>query len=341
MVVTQAFLNGLAVVTFLFSTFIMYRVTFNRRIRYKEDLASHLIRGLTTKIYWGHDTTKCVDVERKNSSDGTARVMLWWCKRDLEDWSQLFSFDAENNMVKWATEPELCWAKNDTTLVVKECNGNSSTMEQKFWFDQGRFMWAGQGELCLDVPDGNVKNNKRLGLWDCHHVVRRPATFTVNSTLNQVQLRDFPGKCLDVEGGKVTNGAALVVNTCDRTRPSQQFSFTGAGRLRVRRNDRFGELPYLCIDSSYGQWGNVVLLPCGVDDKDAKDSKKKGVGIVTEKERTEQLWSSLPDGTLRSGGFCMDASSTKVRGIWGGDFGQLHMKPCKHDDTNQLFITSH
>ncbi|MEV4349022.1 ricin-type beta-trefoil lectin domain protein [Actinoplanes sp. NPDC049596] len=99
---------------------------------------------------------------------------------------------------------------------------------------------------CVDVPNWNFADRQRVHVWDCTDGTNQKWQF-VDGTL-----RTENGKCLDVDGGATTDGAALQIYTCNGT-AAQQFVLTAAGDLVNPQANK-------CVDIAEWKPDNGALL---------------------------------------------------------------------------------
>ncbi|MGM1059351.1 ricin-type beta-trefoil lectin domain protein [Saccharothrix sp. Mg75] len=83
---------------------------------------------------------------------------------------------------------------------------------------------VGYQDKCVDVPNSNAVDGRRLQVWDCNGTNAQNWTFPGDGTV-----RAF-GKCMDVAWGSRDNGAAIQLATCSGN-PAQQFVLSAAGDL--------------------------------------------------------------------------------------------------------------
>ncbi|MFT7838482.1 ricin-type beta-trefoil lectin domain protein [Saccharothrix sp. BKS2] len=107
----------------------------------------------------------------------------------------------------------------------------------------------GYQDRCVDVPNSNAVEGRRLQVWDCNGTAAQNWAFPGDGTV-----RAF-GLCMDVAWGSRDNGAAIQLARCSGN-PAQQFVLSGAGDLVNPQANK-------CVDvTSWGgggtplqQWG--------------------------------------------------------------------------------------
>ncbi|WP_454856370.1 ricin-type beta-trefoil lectin domain protein [Promicromonospora soli] len=77
---------------------------------------------------------------------------------------------------------------------------------------------------CIDVPNSDFSDGKRLQLWTCNGSAAQRWTFQGDGTLRA------GGKCMDVAWGNTADGTAVQLANCSGN-PAQQFTLSGAGDL--------------------------------------------------------------------------------------------------------------
>jgi len=77
---------------------------------------------------------------------------------------------------------------------------------------------------CIDVPNSEFTDGKRLQLWTCNGTGAQNFAFQSDGTLRA------GGKCVDVAWGNTADGTAVQLANCSGN-PAQQFTLSGAGDL--------------------------------------------------------------------------------------------------------------
>jgi len=83
---------------------------------------------------------------------------------------------------------------------------------------------VGLAGKCIDVPNSDFADGKRLQLWTCNGSAAQRWTFNGDGTLRA------GGKCMDIAWGNTADGTAVQLANCSGN-PAQQFTLSGAGDL--------------------------------------------------------------------------------------------------------------
>ncbi len=83
---------------------------------------------------------------------------------------------------------------------------------------------VGLAGKCIDVPNSDFSDGKRLQLWTCNGTSAQNFAFQSDGTLRA------GGKCVDVAWGNTADGTAVQLANCSGN-PAQQFTLSGAGDL--------------------------------------------------------------------------------------------------------------
>lgn len=83
---------------------------------------------------------------------------------------------------------------------------------------------VGLAGKCIDVPNSDFSDGKRLQLWTCNGSAAQRWAFQSDGTLRA------GGKCMDVAGASTGDGTAVQLANCSGN-PAQQFTLSGAGDL--------------------------------------------------------------------------------------------------------------
>lgn len=83
---------------------------------------------------------------------------------------------------------------------------------------------VGLAGKCIDVPNSEFTDGKRLQLWTCNGTAAQRWTFHSDGTLRA------GGLCMDVAWGNTADGTAVQLANCSGN-PAQQFTLSGAGDL--------------------------------------------------------------------------------------------------------------
>ena len=103
--------------------------------------------------------------------------------------------------------------------------------------------WHGK---CIDVPNFDFADGKRLIVWNCTGNTNQRFQFTGGTVRSQND------KCMDVARGSRDNGAAIQLATCSGS-PAQQFVLTAAGDLVNPQADK-------CVDIAGWNPDNDAVL---------------------------------------------------------------------------------
>lgn len=82
----------------------------------------------------------------------------------------------------------------------------------------------GLANKCIDVPNSDFSDGKRLQLWDCNGSSAQKWDFAGDGTLRA------DGKCMDAPGAGTSNGTPVQLANCSGNK-AQQFTLSGAGGL--------------------------------------------------------------------------------------------------------------
>ena len=82
----------------------------------------------------------------------------------------------------------------------------------------------GLANKCIDVPNSDFADGKRLQLWDCNGSGAQKWDFVGDGTVRS------GGKCMDVAWANTANGTAIQLANCSGNK-AQQFTLSGAGDL--------------------------------------------------------------------------------------------------------------
>lgn len=105
---------------------------------------------------------------------------------------------------------------------------------------------VGVGGKCIDVPNSEFTDGKRLQIWTCNGTGAQSWTFHADGTLQA------GGKCMDVAGANTADGTAVQLASCSGN-PAQQFTLSGAG-------DLVSILANKCVDVPSGNSANGTQL---------------------------------------------------------------------------------
>lgn len=83
---------------------------------------------------------------------------------------------------------------------------------------------VGLAGKCIDVPNSEFTEGKRLQLWTCNGTAAQSWTFHSDGTLRA------GGRCMDVAWANTADGTAVQLANCSGN-PAQQFTLSGAGDL--------------------------------------------------------------------------------------------------------------
>ena len=77
----------------------------------------------------------------------------------------------------------------------------------------------GEGNKCIDIPQGNTTDGTKLNYWDCDGSAEQEWTMDNGAIVGQ------DGKCLDIPGGATADGTVLDIKTCVAGAPEQTWAF--------------------------------------------------------------------------------------------------------------------
>ncbi|MCP2282126.1 streptogrisin C, Serine peptidase, MEROPS family S01A [Promicromonospora umidemergens] len=83
---------------------------------------------------------------------------------------------------------------------------------------------VGLAGKCIDVPNADFSDGKRLQLWTCNGSAAQRWTFHADGTLRA------GGKCMDIAWANTADGTAVQLANCSGN-AAQQFTLSGAGDL--------------------------------------------------------------------------------------------------------------
>ncbi|PUB26303.1 streptogrisin C [Promicromonospora sp. AC04] len=105
---------------------------------------------------------------------------------------------------------------------------------------------VGPGGKCIDVPNSDFSDGKRLQLWTCNGTSAQRWTFQSDGTLRA------GGLCMDVAWANTADGTAVQLANCSGN-PAQQFTLSGAG-------DLVSILANKCVDAPNGNTADGTQL---------------------------------------------------------------------------------
>ncbi|WP_327039906.1 serine/threonine protein kinase [Micromonospora ureilytica] len=106
-------------------------------------------------------------------------------------------------------------------------------------------------DRCIDIPDGNAVAGARLQIWDCRRTAKQLWTFPADGTVRSM------GKCLDVAGHSIEDGAAVQLANCSGA-ASQRFTLNKAYDLVNTRADRCVDV----LDSNPDNGARLQIWQC-------------------------------------------------------------------------------
>jgi streptogrisin C len=104
----------------------------------------------------------------------------------------------------------------------------------------------GVGGKCIDVPNSEFIDGKRLQIWTCNGTAAQRWTFHSDGTLRA------GGKCMDVAWANTADGTAVQLANCSGN-AAQRFTLSGAG-------DLVSILANKCVDVPNGNSANGTQL---------------------------------------------------------------------------------
>lgn len=186
----------------------------------------------------------------------------------------------------YASYLDVPWSSTTVGLALDGNNLNTPMTANQTWRPSNGYQIRGIGDLCLDIPSGNIANNQTVQVFGCHDGSNQRWRAYPDGTIRPTANSSF---CLDVPSGTPQAGNVLQLYRCHGG-PSQRFAFQNSGEIRYQN---------LCLDVQHGTpepRNAVQLYPC------------KSPGDLS---RVNQLWHF----TLSFVGFnnlCVDAQGTSL-----------------------------
>ena len=199
------------------------------------------------------------------------------------------------------------------TLLAAPTAGTAGTVKQ-----------VGGSARCLDDPSGKTANGTNIQLWSCTGKSNQNWTAVQDGTLRT------SGKCLSTAGDSKSNGAKLVLETCNSQDGAQLWQAATDGQLVNPQSDKCLDVPA----ASAANGTQPVIEPCAhsasqpnehwlrpaaaiASGQPGKCVAASGAAAVlaTCANTTAQHWQPQPDGTLRLNGKCLLEGGTTVRSI--------------------------
>lgn len=117
------------------------------------------------------------------------------------------------------------------------------------WGSSDGYQIRGIGDLCLDVPDGQIVSNQYVQIYSCNGGANQRWKAFPDGTIRPIGDTSY---CLDVPWGSASSGNGLQLYPCHGG-AAQQFTFEDSGEIRFQG---------LCVDVRYGtpDSGNPVQL---------------------------------------------------------------------------------
>lgn len=149
---------------------------------------------------------KCIDVPNSNFADGQA-LQLFDCNGTA---AQKVTFEPATGEIKSANgkcvDVSASNSNNGTVVQLWACNG---TAAQKWIPGNGGFRTSLNTNRCMDLSGNGTANGTRVQIWDC--IANGPAQqFALRG-----EIKNQPGKCLDVPGSNGVAGQALKLWACN------------------------------------------------------------------------------------------------------------------------------
>jgi hypothetical protein len=176
------------------------------------------------------------------------------------------------------------WGSTAPGVQLDSNNQNWPPTSNQFWQAENGYQIRGIGDMCLDIPYGNIANNQTVQIYGCHGGTPQQWQASSDGTIHPVGNENF---CLDVPYGSAYAGNVLQLYPCNGG-ASQQFVFEESGEILFEG---------LCLDVQHGTPtpGNAVqLYPC------------KSPGDLS---RANQLW-HLTASLVGSDGLCVEAQGS-------------------------------
>src|SRR5690606_20499011 len=179
--------------------------------------------------------TKCIDLTGGNTANG-GNIQLWTCSQGNTNQEWYFYNDQIKlfkNSAK-ALDLKASNTSNGTNIQLYDDNGSGA---QKWIYDGVHKSIRLKKNLnkCLDVYKSYTSNGTNIQLWDCHEASNQqwvmdnrnhplPATAGNTLTLHSGMLQE---RCIDLTGGKTSNGNNIQLWTCSEGNTSQAWVFEG------------------------------------------------------------------------------------------------------------------
>jgi hypothetical protein len=220
----------------------------------------------------------CLDIPQPYAPGGL--LQIYQCNGGSNQaWALTTGGWVENTA--FASFLDVPWASTSPGVQLDSNNQNWPATPNQIWQPTNGYQIRGIGDMCLDIPYGNITSNQIVQIYGCHGGAPQQWRARSDGTIRPAANESF---CLDVPYGSAYAGNVLQLYPCNGG-TSQQFVFDDSGAIL------FGDM---CLDVQHGTPtpGNVVQLhPC------------KSAGDLS---RANQLW-HLTTSVTGSNGLCMEA----------------------------------
>ncbi|KAK1231208.1 hypothetical protein PQX77_005678 [Marasmius sp. AFHP31] len=191
-------------------------------------------------------TNKCIDLTDGNISDGN-QLQLWTCISSPGSSNQKFeNYNVPNDRSERTlfyagdASPDIsvCLTATSNTdgahVALANCDGSGRTQvfpDGTQWFTYAKDPLSGaiktfDGSKCLDLPDGDATNGKKLQIWSCVEGSRNQQFKISNPwpwAITWVGEGSGNNKCLQTPNGNFTDGNEIEIWDCDSSKVSQHW----------------------------------------------------------------------------------------------------------------------
>jgi len=215
----------------------------------------------------------------------------WRTTGDISDnWASMLS-NLDQNAPLYPYGGPGAWNDPD---MLEVGNGGLTFDEEKSHFSLWSIMKA---PLIIGCDITNMDNNTKTILMNAEVIA-----------ISQDRL-GVEGKRVNVYGPSMPaqpfGATNVVVGTCNKSDPSQQWIFGSDSKFRENLDGRCLDIDG-CDEATSGD--NVSAYDCHTDEEDEKNPKKQKKGPNGDCQGVNQQWYFNADGTIRSvlDGFCLD-----------------------------------
>jgi Ricin-type beta-trefoil lectin domain len=132
------------------------------------------------------------------------------------------------------------------TTTTGKAGGKTASRKNGPTLLQTRSIISFASSRCIDVTNGQSVSGSRLQIWDCSGANWQQWSFYSDGTIRSL------GKCMAVAGNSTTDGARIVLATCDGS-ASQKFTLNG-------NYDLVNQVANKCVDVTNQQTANGTPL---------------------------------------------------------------------------------